>query len=135
MQNNLIERLFWHPSERDALKVAHHLFCHKEMDTVYTPDETTLFDFFFHYLREIEVFPLLEELDPDTQKRENIPFLQFILVYLMKVAGSIPKMEIVFRDWLRHGAFLNIFMLPVIRPFMRRQINLRDVVQYFGSGS
>ena len=93
MQNNLIERLFWHTSERDALKVAHHLFCHKEMDTVYTPDETTLFDFFFHYLREIEVFPLLEELDPDTQKRENIPFLQFILVYLMKVIGSIPKME------------------------------------------
>jgi len=42
---------------------------------------------------EIEVFPLLEELDPESQKRENIPFLQFVLVYLMKVIGSIPKME------------------------------------------
>ena len=59
MQNNLIERLFWHTSERDESKVAHHLFCRKEMDTVYTLDEATLFDFFFHYLREIEVFPLL----------------------------------------------------------------------------
>ena len=93
MQNNLIERLFWHTSERDESKVADHLFFRKEMDTVYTLDEATLFDFFFHYLREIEVFPLLEELDPETQKRENIPFLQFILVYLMKVIGSIPKME------------------------------------------
>ena len=93
MQNTLIERLFWHTSERDESKVAQHLFCHKEMDTVYTLDEATLFDFFFHYLREIEVFPLLEELDPETQKRQNIPFLQFILVYLMKVIGSIPKME------------------------------------------
>ena len=93
MQNNLIQRLFWHTSERDESKVADYLFCRKEMDTVYTLDEATLFDFFFHYLREIEVFPLIEELDPETQKRENIPFLQFILVYLMKVIGSIPKME------------------------------------------
>jgi len=93
MQNTLIERLFWHTSERDESKVAQHLFCHKEMDTVYTLDEATLFDFLFHYLREIEVFPLLEELDPETQKRENLPFLQFVLVYLMKVIGSIPKME------------------------------------------
>ena len=93
MRDNLIERLFWHTSERDEAKVAEHLFCHKEMDTVYTLDEATLFDFFFHYLREIEVFPLLEELDPESQKRENIPFLQFVLVYLMKVIGSIPKME------------------------------------------
>jgi hypothetical protein len=93
MQNTLIERLFWHTAERDDPKVADHLYCLREMDTVYTLDEATLFDFFFHYLREIDVFPLLEELDPETQKRENIPFLQFVLVYLMRVIGSIPKME------------------------------------------
>jgi len=93
MQNTLIERLFWHTAERNDAKVADHLFNHKEMDTVYTLDEATLFDFFFHYLREIDVFPLLENLDPQTQQRENIPFLQFVLIYLMKVIGSIPKME------------------------------------------
>ena len=93
MHNTLIERLFWHTAQRDDAKVADHLYCRKEMDTVYTLDEATLFDFFFHYLREIEVFPLLEELDPETQERENIPFLQFVLVYLMRVIGSIPKME------------------------------------------
>lgn len=93
MQNTLIERLFWHTAERDDSRVAHHLFCRKEMDTVYTLDEATLFDFFFQYLREIEVFPLLEDLDPQTREREHIPFLQFILIYLMRVIGSIPKME------------------------------------------
>jgi hypothetical protein len=93
MHNTLIERLFWHTAQRDDAKVADHLYCRKEMDTVYTLDEATLFDFFFHYLREIEVFPFLEELDPETHKRENIPFLQFVLVYLMRVIGSIPKME------------------------------------------
>lgn len=93
IQNRLIERLFWHTAERNEAKVADHLFCSKDMDTIYTLDEATLFDFFFHYLREIGVFPLLEELDPQTQQRENIPFLQFVLIYLMKVIGSIPKME------------------------------------------
>jgi Transposase DDE domain len=93
MQSTLIERLFWHTAERDDSKVAHHLFCRKEMDTVYTLDEATLFDFFFHYLREIDVFPLLEDLDPQTQQREHLPFLQFVLIYLMRVIGSIPKME------------------------------------------
>lgn len=93
MQNTLMERLFWHTAERDDSKVAEHLFCRKEMDTVYTLDEATLFDFFFHYLREIEVFPLLETLDPQTQERQNIPFLQLVLIFLMKVIGSIPKME------------------------------------------
>lgn len=93
MQNTLMERLFWHTAERDDSKVAQHLFCRKEMDTVYTLDEATLFDFFFHYLREIEVFPLLENLDPQTQERQNLPFLQLVLIFLMKVIGSIPKME------------------------------------------
>src|SRR3989304_8368518 len=93
MQNNLIQRLFWHTSERDESKVADHLFFRKEMDTVYTLDEATLFDFFFHYLREIEVFPLLENLDPKTQERQNLPFLQLELIFLMKDIGSITKME------------------------------------------
>jgi len=93
MQNTLMERLFWHTAERDDSKVAQHLFCRKEMDTVYTLDEATLFDFFFHYLRQIEVFALLENLDPQTQQRHNIAFLQLVLIFLMKVIGSIPKME------------------------------------------
>jgi len=93
MQDTIIERLFWHSAQRDEAQVAEHLYRCKEMDTVYTLDEATLFDFFFHYLREIEVFPLIEQLDPGCQVRENIPFLQFVLIYLMKVIGSIPKME------------------------------------------
>jgi len=93
MRDTIVERLFWHSATRDEAQVADHLYRFKEMDTVYTLDEATLFDFFFHYLREIDVFPLIEDLDPDCQKRENIPFLQFVLIYLMKVVGSIPKMD------------------------------------------
>jgi hypothetical protein len=93
MQNTIFERLFWHSAQRDDAKVADHLYARKEMDIVYTLDEATLFDFFFHYLREIEIFPFLENLQPRSQQRENIPFIQFVMVFLMKVIGSIPKME------------------------------------------
>lgn len=93
MHDTIVKRLFWHSATRDEAQVAEHLYRFKEMDTVYTLDEATLFDFFFHYLREIEVFPLIEQLDPECQVRENIPFLQFVLIYLMRVVGSIPKME------------------------------------------
>ena len=93
MQQTVLQRLFWHTAERNDAKVADHLFRRREMDSVFTLDEATLFDFFFQYLREIQVFPLLQAITPKDQQRELIPFIQFILVFLMKIIGSIPEME------------------------------------------
>jgi hypothetical protein len=93
MQDVLCNRLFWHTAERDDAIVAHHLFHRREMDVVYSMDEATLFDSFFNYLQEIEVFPFLEYLDPQKQRRKNVPFIQLVLVFLMKVVGSIKSME------------------------------------------
>jgi hypothetical protein len=93
MQQTLLNRLFWHTAERNDAKVADHLFRQREMNAVFTLDEASLFDFFFHYLREIQVFSLLEAIKPIGQQRENIPFLQFLMVFLMKTIGSIPNME------------------------------------------
>ena len=93
LQETLCDRLFWHTAERDDAKVADHLFhCH-EMDVVYAMDEATLFDSFFNYLQEIEVFPFLAHLDPQKQQRKNVLFIQLVLVLLMKVVGSIKTME------------------------------------------
>jgi hypothetical protein len=93
LQETLCDRLFWHTAERDDAKVADHLFhCH-EMDMVYAMDEATLFDSFFTYLQEIEVFPFLAHLDPQKQQRKNVSFIQLVLVLLMKVVGSIKTME------------------------------------------
>jgi len=93
LQETLCNRLFWHTAERDDAKVADHLFHRREMDVVYAMDEATLFDSFFNYLQEIEVFPLLEKLDPQKQQRKNIPFIQLVLVFLMKVVGSIKTID------------------------------------------
>jgi len=93
LQETLCNRLFWHTAERNDAKVADHLFHHREMDLVYAMDEATLFDSFFNYLREIHVFPLLEHLDAQNQQRKNVPFLQLLLVFLMKVVGSIKTID------------------------------------------
>jgi len=93
LQETLCDRLFWHTAERDDAKVADHLYHRREMDVVYAMDEATLFDSFFTYLQEIEVFPLLDHLDPQKQQRKNVLFIQLVLVLLMKVVGSIKTME------------------------------------------
>jgi len=93
LQETLCDRLFWHTAERNDAKIADHLFHRREMDVVYAMDEATLFDSFFNYLQEIEVFPLLEHLDPKKQRRKNIPFFQLVLVFLMKVIGSIKTID------------------------------------------
>ena len=93
LQETLCNRLFWHTAERDDSKVADHLYHRCEMDVVYAMDEATLFDSFFNYLQEIKVFPHLEQLDPQKQKRKNVPFFQIVLVFLMKVVGSIKTID------------------------------------------
>jgi hypothetical protein len=93
LQETLCNRLFWHTAERDDAKVADHLFHRREMDVVYAMDEATLFDSFFNYLQEIKVFPHLEQLDPQKQRRKNVPFFQIVLVFLMKVVGSIKTID------------------------------------------
>jgi hypothetical protein len=93
LQETLCDRLFWHTAERDDAKVADYLYHRREMDVVYAMDEATLFDSFFTYLQEIEVFPFLDHLDPHKQQRKNVSFIQLALVLLMKTVGSIKTME------------------------------------------
>jgi hypothetical protein len=93
VQEILCKRLFWHTAERDDATVAGYLYHRREMDVVYAMDEATLFDSFFTYLQEIDVFALLEQLDPQKQKRKNVSFIQLVLVLLMKVVGSIKTMD------------------------------------------
>jgi hypothetical protein len=93
LQETLCDRLFWHTAQRDDTKVADYLYHRREMDVVYAMDEATLFDSFFTYLQEIEVFPLLDNLDPHKQKRRNVSFIQLVLIVLMKTVGSIKTMD------------------------------------------
>jgi len=92
-QETIYDRLFWHTAERDDAKVADHLYHRREMDVVYAMDEATLFDSFFNYLQEIQVFDHLLNIDPKKQRRKNVSFYQITLVFLMKVIGSVKTMD------------------------------------------
>jgi hypothetical protein len=80
LQETICDRVFWHLAERDDAKVAEYLCHRREMDVVYGMDEATLFDSLFTYLQEIEVFPLFDHLDPHTQQRNNVSFIQLVPV-------------------------------------------------------
>lgn len=69
MQWTILQRLFWRTAERNDAKMDDHLFHHKELDLVFALDEATLFDFFFHYLREFDVSSFWENIAPKDQKR------------------------------------------------------------------
>ena len=77
LQGTLCKRLFWHTAERDDGKVADYLFHRHEMDVVYAMDEATLFDSFFNYLQDIEVFPFLEHLDPKNNEEKMFLLRRF----------------------------------------------------------
>jgi hypothetical protein len=72
-QDTLCGRLFWHTAERNDAKVADHLFHHRAMNVFYSMDEATLFDSFFKYMQEVEVFPFLDDLDPVTLPCTKLP--------------------------------------------------------------
>jgi len=74
LQDTLCKRLFWHTAERDDGKVAEYLFHRREMDVVYAMNEATLFDSFFNYLRDIEVF-LSWKISTLKNKKEKMSLL------------------------------------------------------------
>ncbi len=82
----------WQTAARDDGKVALELLETRSCDRVHAIDRASFFDELFEYLRKIEAWPLLEELDPGDRKRSSIPYLRFVLVTLMRCVGGVQSM-------------------------------------------
>jgi hypothetical protein len=82
----------WETATRDDRAVAEALYRARALDHVHALDEAAFFDELFHYLREIGVWPLLEQLDPDDRVGALYDFLQFVLVTLMRCIGGVQSM-------------------------------------------
>jgi hypothetical protein len=82
----------WHSATRDDRAVAEELHRSRALDHVHALDEAAFFDEFFHYLREIGVWPLLEQLDPQDRAGPLYQFLQFVLCTLMRCVGGVQSM-------------------------------------------
>lgn len=97
--NRLADISDWHTATRDDRQVARQLYETHTIEAVHAMDEAVFFDEFFHYLREIGAWPLLEELDPEGRQGPLYTFIQFVMVVLMRCVGGVQSM-LAMRDLL-----------------------------------
>jgi hypothetical protein len=82
----------WQTANRDDGKVALELHQTRAVDRVYSLNTAAFFDELFEYVREIEAWPLLEQLDPKVREGEFYPFLQLVLLTIMRCVGGVQSM-------------------------------------------
>lgn len=82
----------WQTATRDDRQVAQELHTTRAIERVHALDEAAFFDEFFHYLKTIEVWPLLAGLDPGKRLGPLYPFVQLVLFTLMRCVGGVQSM-------------------------------------------
>jgi hypothetical protein len=90
---NLAERLCWQAAHRDDARVARRLYRKQVVDGVYQLDEGAVLDDFFHFLRKLGVFDLMEGIQAKTLQREMVPVVQYLLLYGLKTMFGIESMN------------------------------------------
>ena len=63
----------------------------RAMDRVYALNTASFFDELFHSIRKIGAWPLLVGMDPQDRKGALYPFIQFVLVTIMRSVGGLQS--------------------------------------------
>ncbi len=71
LRERLAELIGWEAATRDDASVAKELYETRSMDRIHSLNEAVFFDELFHYMKEIGVWPLLEDLDPLVTARNS----------------------------------------------------------------
>jgi hypothetical protein len=93
IRNNLFKHLGWHTAQRDDTRVAQAIHDGEELDAVFGLEEVGLLDEFWHFLKQVGIFPLLEAIQIPAIERVLIPVVTFILLYFLRVLLSIESMH------------------------------------------
>jgi len=91
LRTRLAELSGWQTATRDDGQVAEELYETRALDRVYSLSTAGFFDELFHYIREIGAWPLLEGLDPQDRKGASYPFIQFVLMTIMRCVGGVQS--------------------------------------------
>lgn len=81
-----------HLCQRNDAAVVGALYETKTVDDVEALDKVTFFDQFFAFLRNLQVLPLLEQLNPGDRVRASISWMALIGTYVMRIVLGIPSM-------------------------------------------
>lgn len=92
LRAHLAEIAGWQTATRDDREVARELHATHSLDDVHALDEAAFFDELFHYVRDIGLWPLLEQLDPHKREGALYPFIQFVLFTIMRCVGGVQSM-------------------------------------------
>jgi len=84
LRTRLAELSGWQSATRDAAQVAEEMYETRALDRVYPLSTAGFIDELFHYIREIGVWPLLEGPDSQDRKGALYPFVQFVLMTIMR---------------------------------------------------
>jgi len=93
IRNNLFKHLGWHTAHRDDTRVAQAIHRGEELDAVFGLEEVGLLDEFWHFLKQVGIFPLLEAIRIPAIERVLIPVVMFILLYFLRVLLGIESMN------------------------------------------
>jgi len=93
IRGNLFKHLGWHTAHRDDTKVAQAIHRGEELDAVFGLEEVGLLDEFWHFLKLVGIFPLLEAVQIPAIERVLIPIVIFLLLYFLRVLLGIESMN------------------------------------------
>src|SRR3970040_1673228 len=88
----LAEVAGWHTGTRDDAKGGGGVLPNGTIDDIKSLNEAAFFDELFCYIREIGVWPLFEQLDPQDRRRALYPFMQFVLFTVMRCVGGVQSL-------------------------------------------
>jgi Transposase DDE domain len=93
LTQNLAERVCWQAAHRDDARVARRLDRKQVVDGVYQLDEGAVLDDFCHFLRQLGVLDLMEDVQGKALQREMVPVVQYLLLYGLKTLFGIESMH------------------------------------------
>ncbi len=92
LTTRLAELSGWQTATQDDGHVAEALHRERAVDRIYALGTAAFFDEFFEYVREIDAWPLLEGLDPGQREGALYPFVQLVLLTMMRCVGGVQSM-------------------------------------------
>lgn len=89
-----VEVLSWKSAQRDDDAVARQIYEGGEIDSMHALGSTTLVDELFYFINEtLGLLGKWEKICPSSIKRVMVPFIHFIMIYLIKIVYGICYME------------------------------------------
>jgi hypothetical protein len=92
MRTRLAELTGWQTATRNEAVVAGELHGKRAIDRIYPLNAAAFFDELFFYIKEMGAWPFFEDLDPQSRQGALYPFIQFVMLTMMRCVSGVQSM-------------------------------------------